>query len=119
MKETLIEFARAIPATAQLVYRLVRDERVDDRARTVMVGALGYTVLPFDLIPDRLPVIGKIDDVVIMAGALSALFEAAGEEILHEHWEASDGSLEALLTLVETVSGFLPKPARRLMRLTS
>jgi uncharacterized membrane protein YkvA (DUF1232 family) len=117
MKETLMEFARSVPATGQLVYRVMRDDRVDERARTVMVAALGYAVLPFDLIPDRLPVIGKIDDVVVVAAALKGLFDAAGDEILHEHWDAGDGSLEALLSLVETVSGFLPKPARRLLRL--
>lgn len=117
MTETLREIARAIPATAQLVYRVVRDKRVDETKRAVMLAALGYAVLPFDLIPDRIPLIGKIDDIVIVAAALQALFEAAGDEILKEHWEASDGSLETLLSFVEVVAGIMPKPARRLLRL--
>jgi uncharacterized membrane protein YkvA (DUF1232 family) len=117
MKETLAEFARSLPATFRLVYRVLRDDRVDDRTRAVVVAAMGYAVLPFDLIPDRFPFIGKVDDLVILAASLQGVFEAAGDEILKEHWDASDASLETLLSAVETLAGFLPKPARRFLRL--
>lgn len=119
MKETLTEFARSIPATVRLVYRVVRDERVDDRSRAVVVAAAAYAVLPFDLIPDRIPFLGKVDDLVIVAAALQAVFEAAGDELLREHWDAGDDSLEALLAMVETVAGFLPRPARRFLRIST
>ena len=118
MKDTLIEFAQAIPATGRLVYRVLRDDRVDEKRRAVAVASLGYAILPFDLIPDRIPFIGKIDDLVVIA-AFQALFEEAGDEVLAEHWEGSDGGLEALLSLVEMVSGFMPKQGRRLLRLGS
>ena len=63
VKETLLELVRAIPATFQLVYRVARDDRVDDRKRAVVLASLGYAILPFDLIPDKLPLIGKLDDL--------------------------------------------------------
>jgi len=116
MRDTLTEVARAVPATGKLLYRLVRDERVDEKKRLATVAALAYAVLPFDLIPDRFPIIGRVDDVVIGAAAIHALMEAAGDEILDEHWDAADSSLEALRSGVETVSGFVPKPLRRLFR---
>ena len=116
MKETFLEFAKAVPATAQLVYRLVRDDRVDERKRAGVIAALAYAVLPFDFIPDRFPIIGRVDDFVIAAAALQALFDAAGEEVIREHWEGSADSLDGLLGIVETVSSFVPKPLRRLLR---
>ena len=119
MKQAISDFARAIPATGRLVYRLVRDDRVDARTRAAVVAALGYTLLPFDLIPDRIPVIGRLDDLVIGAAAIQALFSDAGDEILREHWDASDGSLEALLGVVDTVGSLVPKPLRHLLRLRS
>jgi uncharacterized membrane protein YkvA (DUF1232 family) len=119
MKETLIEFVQAIPATGRLVYRVLRDDRVDEKRRAVAMASLGYVLLPFDLIPDRIPLIGKIDDVVVVAAAFQALFEAAGDEVLAEHWEGSEGGLEALLSLVEMVGGFMPRQGRRLLRLNS
>jgi len=115
MMETFREVARSVPATLQLVYRLLRDERVDERKRATVVAALAYVALPFDFIPDRLPIIGRVDDLVIGATALQALIDDAGETIVREHWEASEKSLEALLGLVSTVSSFMPKPLRRLV----
>ena len=117
MKQTIFDVARAVPATGQLLYRLLRDERVDDRKRAGVIAALAYMVLPWDLIPDRIPLIGKVDDVVIGAAALQALFDEAGEEIIRGHWDGSDGTLEGLLGIIETVSGFVPRPLRQLLRL--
>jgi uncharacterized membrane protein YkvA (DUF1232 family) len=119
MKDTFLEAARAVPATVTLVYRLVRDERLDERKRAGVLAALAYAALPFDLIPDRFPIIGRVDDLVIGAAALQALFDEAGEEIMREYWEASSGSLDALVGIVDTISGFVPKPLRRLLQLGS
>jgi uncharacterized membrane protein YkvA (DUF1232 family) len=115
MMETLVEAAGSVPASLQLVYRLLRDDRIDERKRVAVVAALAYVALPFDFIPDRLPIIGRLDDLVIGATALQALIDDAGEAIVREHWEASDRSLEALLGVVATVSSFMPKPLRRLI----
>lgn len=115
MIRALREAGAVIPATAKLLYRLVRDERIDERRRVGLVIAVGYALLPIDLIPDRLPFLGRVDDVVIGAAALQALLTAAGDEIVHEHWDGSPGSLEALLTGVELVAGLMPRPVRRLL----
>lgn len=115
MKETVTDALRAVPATGKLLYRLVRDERVDERKRLAAVAALVYAVLPFDIIPDRFPLIGRVDDLVIGAAAIHALLETAGDDILDEHWDASDRSLEALRGAVETIAGFVPKPLRRVL----
>ena len=115
MKEAIVEVLRAIPTTLQLVYRLLRDDRVDDRKRAGVVAALAYAVLPFDFIPDRIPIIGRVDAFVIGAAALQTLFDEAGEAIMREHWDGSEENLENLLGVVETVSSFVPKPLRRLL----
>jgi uncharacterized membrane protein YkvA (DUF1232 family) len=116
MRDTFSEIARAIPATGKLLYRLVRDERVDEKKRLAAVGAFAYAILPFDLIPDRFPIIGRVDDVVIGAAAILALLEEAGDDIVAEHWDAADSSLDALRSGVEVVAGLVPRPLRRLLR---
>lgn len=116
MKSAIVDAATAIPATGKLLYRLVRDERVDQRRRIAVVAALAYAVLPFDFIPDRLPLIGKMDDVLLGAAAVQALFEAAGPEIVEEHWDGSPRALEALLSGLDVASGLIPRPIRRLVR---
>jgi uncharacterized membrane protein YkvA (DUF1232 family) len=66
MFETLKAAARSIRREVR-VYRLVlRDQRTPKLAKVFLWLALGYAALPFDLIPDFLPVIGHLDDLIIV-----------------------------------------------------
>jgi uncharacterized membrane protein YkvA (DUF1232 family) len=66
MFETLKAAARSITREVR-VYRLVlRDQRTPKLAKVLLWLALGYAALPFDLIPDFLPVIGHLDDLIIV-----------------------------------------------------
>ncbi len=66
MLETLKSAARSITRELK-VYRLVLKDRRTPKLAKVLLGlALGYATLPFDLIPDFIPVIGHVDDVIIV-----------------------------------------------------
>jgi len=106
------EVVTAIPAVGRLLFRLVRDERVDRKYRVGTGLALAYAILPFDLIPDRIPVIGKVDDAAVAVLALTRLIEAAGEDIVREHWDASPATLDAVLGALAVAGRFVPKRLR-------
>jgi uncharacterized membrane protein YkvA (DUF1232 family) len=106
------EVAAAVPAVGKLLFRLVRDERVERKHRVGAGLALAYAILPFDLIPDRIPVIGKVDDAAIAVLALTRLLEAAGEDIVREHWDASPETLDAVLGALAVAGRFVPKRLR-------
>lgn len=108
----LKEVAVGVPALAKLLVRLARDERVDRRHRVGAGLALAYAVLPFDLIPDRIPVLGKVDDAAVAVLALTRLFEAAGDDIVREHWDASPESLDAVLGALAVAGRFVPRRLR-------
>ena len=55
-----------LPNLIRLYWRLFRDPRVSLWPKALLVGALAYVVLPFDLIPDFIPFVGEIDDFVIV-----------------------------------------------------
>ena len=66
MFETLKAAARKI-AHEFTVYRLVlKDQRTPKLAKVLLWLALGYAALPFDLIPDFIPIIGHLDDLIIV-----------------------------------------------------
>ena len=89
--------ARFLPDCAVLLGRLARDPRVP-RMRRWSLALLGlYLVSPIDLVPDFLPVIGQLDDALLVLVALRGVVRAAGVGIVREHWPGPDRSLAALL----------------------
>jgi len=106
------QLASALPATARLVVRLLGDQRVDKRHRVAAGAALAYAVVPFDLIPDRIPFLGKVDDAAIVVVALTRLIDAAGADIVREHWDADAESLQTLLGLLAAAGRLVPKRLR-------
>ena len=88
-----------VPHCAILFKRLIGDGRVS-RPRKLMLVAVGaYLAFPFDLIPDFIPVLGQLDDALVVALALRGLVRGAGPEILAEHWPGPESSLRAVLRL--------------------
>lgn len=82
-----------------LFRRLLGDERVPRRSKLLLVAVVGYLALPFDLVPDFIPVAGQLDDAIIVAAVLQAVLRASGPGLLREHWPGPPASLNALLTL--------------------
>ena len=56
-----------IPDCLVLMRRLLADPRVPRRRKLLLVGLVGYLALPFDLVPDFIPVAGQLDDAIIVA----------------------------------------------------
>jgi uncharacterized membrane protein YkvA (DUF1232 family) len=95
------ESARAlagfIPDCIVLCGRLLGDPRVPRRRKALLVALAGYLALPFDLVPDFIPVAGQLDDVVIVALVLRSLVRGGGESLVREHWPGPETSLRLVL----------------------
>ena len=70
---------------SRLTYRLMRDERVPNWTKLIPIAVVVYLLIPIDLIPDVIPILGWIDDIAIFVGGLR-LFEAlVPDYIVYEH----------------------------------
>ena len=91
--------ARFIPDCLVLLRRLIGDQRVPRRRKLVLVALVAYLSIPIDLVPDFIPIVGQLDDVLITALALRYALRSGGPELLHQHWPGPDESLEAVMRL--------------------
>lgn len=87
----------ALPEIARLLWRVVRDERVPRVVRGGLVALGAYLALPFDVVPDWVPVLGQVDDFVVLTVGVRALLRRVPEPILREHWSGERRVLELLL----------------------
>ena len=96
-REDARALARFIPDCIVLVHRLLHDPRVPRRRKLLLVGLIAYLALPFDLVPDFIPVAGKLDDVIIVVLVLRQVLRGGGEALLREHWPGPETSLRIVL----------------------
>lgn len=97
--------ARLVPHGAILFKRLLGDPRVPSRWKVASALALVYLVLPFDLVPDFIPVAGQLDDAILVALVLRGLLRSAGPLLLREHWPGPAALLVPLERLAYAVPG--------------
>ena len=81
----LREVARSLRQRLALYTAIYRDPRTPWLARCLLGAALTYLALPFDLIPDFLPVIGHLDDVLIVPGLILLALRLVPPEIYADH----------------------------------
>ena len=91
------DMASFLPDSITLVRRLRRDPRVPRRAKVAVVFAGRWVLSPIDLIPEFLPVIGPLDDVVVVALALRYAARQMPREVVHEAWPGDPRLLDRLL----------------------
>jgi uncharacterized membrane protein YkvA (DUF1232 family) len=98
--------AREILAVVPVVLRLIRSI-IGDRAapldvRVALVGLLAWIVSPIDLIPEFIPVLGPLDDVVVAVVAMRYVRRRLGAENLRERWVGTDDGFALLLRVIGT-----------------
>ena len=101
-REDARALATFVPDCIVLVSRLLRDPRVPRRRKLLLAGLVGYLALPFDLVPDLVPVAGQLDDALVVALVLRRLVRSGGEQLVREHWPGPDRSLELVLRVAGT-----------------
>jgi uncharacterized membrane protein YkvA (DUF1232 family) len=95
----LKEALRLLPDLMRLITRLAADPATPRGVRIRLALLLGYLALPFDLIPDFIPVLGYADDAIIVALVLRSATRSAGPDALAKHWPGTPEGLTALIRL--------------------
>jgi uncharacterized membrane protein YkvA (DUF1232 family) len=94
MDGKLKDWARSIRRDAHAVYLAARDPRTPWHAKVLAVCVAGYALSPIDLIPDFIPVLGYLDDVVIVPLGVLAVVKLIPPEVMDDSRAAAAAAAE-------------------------
>lgn len=93
------EALRLLPDLLRLLRRLAADSDVPRGARVRLSLLLAYLAIPFDLVPDFVPVLGYADDAIVVSLVLRSVVRRAGAQAVRRHWPGTDDGLAAVARL--------------------
>ena len=111
-----IPIAQRAPVYGRLIAELAVDRRVPWPRKAALGLAAAYVLSPIDLIPDFVPLISRVDDVVVTVIALDIFLEGVPRELMIEKMYTLGIDGRELERDMETVRRFLPLPIRTIAR---
>ena len=103
MRGRLTSWARAIKRDMHALYFASRDPRVPWYAKVLAMAVAGYALSPIDLIPDFIPVLGYLDDVIILPLGILLVIRLIPLEIMAEHRELAAAAKEPPVSRVAAI----------------
>jgi uncharacterized membrane protein YkvA (DUF1232 family) len=114
-----LPLASRAPMYSRLVWALVTDDRTPPARKALLAGALGYLVLGRDIVPDDIPIIGGIDDLIVVVLAVDLFLDGVPEDLIREKLEALGIESAAFEQDVAQIRRLTPGPVRRTIRRVS
>jgi uncharacterized membrane protein YkvA (DUF1232 family) len=90
------ELARLVPDILRLVRDLVTDRSAPRGVRVALAVLLVWLISPIDLVPEFIPVLGPLDDVIVAVVVLRYVRRRLGDEELRRRWRGTDDGYRVL-----------------------
>lgn len=100
------DYVLIIPDIVALIYRLLKDKRVPKKTKITIAISLGYILFPVDIIPDKIPFIGKIDDLAIIFFALNKIVIDVPLNVILENWQGKNQIIVVMKEGLEYIINF-------------
>jgi uncharacterized membrane protein YkvA (DUF1232 family) len=96
----LREALRIVPDLLRLVRSLIADREAPLGVRLALVFLLAWLVSPIDLIPEFVPILGPLDDVIVAVLVLRYVRRRLGEDELRRRWPGTDAGYALLASIL-------------------
>jgi len=80
----ILPLASRAPIYARLIFALALDERMPASRKAMLAAAAGYLIVGRDIIPDEVPILGGLDDLVVVVLAVDLFLDGVPSELLNE-----------------------------------
>ena len=109
----MLRLLRALPALAGLIAKLVRDPSLPRPVKIALVAAAVYLVSPIDLVPDFIPFLGYVDDLLLASIVLDGVLNFVDRDLVLRHWPGSERSLNDLARTARLLTSWIPRRVKR------
>ena len=106
-------FLRELIQQVKLAYNLMLDPRVSSLTKLIPVAAVAYLLLPTDVIPDLIPILGQADDVMVLMLGLRLFFEFAPSTVVQEHLQKLVAHVKSNWSVVDEAPAEGAPPAEK------
>jgi uncharacterized membrane protein YkvA (DUF1232 family) len=100
---------RALPDIARTIVRLAADPVLPTATKVALAAAVLYLLSPIDLVPDFIPVLGALDDVLVAAIVVDGLLNWVDRGLVLKYWPGSAESLERVARAARVLAAWVPR----------
>ena len=100
------DYVFVLPDIIALIYRLLKDKRVSIKTKLIIAGAVSYIAVPSDMIPDKVPFLGKIDDIAVAVFALNVVVNEVPLNVVLDNWQGKNNIILVFRSVVEYATNF-------------
>ena len=111
-----LPIASRAPLYARLALALALDDRMPTARKALLPAAAAYIALGRDIIPDDIPIIGGLDDLIVLVLAVELFFDGVPDDLLHEKLDELGIDGAALDQDMAQIRRLTPGPIRRTIR---
>jgi len=105
----VIQLVRALPDLLRLIAKLVGDPLLPRAAKIALAAAMVYLASPIDLIPDFIPLVGYLDDLLVAALLVDGILNWVDRGLVLKYWPGSPDSLERLARAARMLAIWVPR----------
>ena len=105
----MTQLLRALPDLVRLIARLVGDPLLPRAAKIALGAAMVYLASPIDLIPDFIPLVGYLDDLLLAALVIDGILNWVDRALVLKYWPGTADSLERLARVARMLAVWVPR----------
>jgi uncharacterized membrane protein YkvA (DUF1232 family) len=103
------QLLKALPDLVRLIAKLVGDPLLPRAAKIALAAAMVYLASPIDLIPDFIPLVGYLDDLLLAALLVDGILNWVDRGLVLKYWPGTPDSLERLARTARMLAVWVPR----------
>ena len=103
------ELLKTLPNLVRLIARLVGDPFLPRAAKIALAAAMVYLASPIDLLPDFVPLLGYLDDLLLAAALIDGILNWVDRALVLKYWPGTPDSLERVARAARLLAVWVPR----------